>query len=280
MGIYKKIEKKINKLFDRYDYVGDINNRSNSDNGEYVASVKKAISSYSTFSRFKLDPRYQAILEHASKEQADTYLNIIKSESPSLIDNIESFKVNDLIGGATTYQFDGIGAISPSTLRYLKVASDLKNIFGEKIGDRVAEIGCGYGGQLLIADRVLNFKQYDLFDLPPVLSLASMYLESHTLNAAYQTSTLNQHRGDVEYDLVISNYAFSELPSQLQLSYVRKILSKSKRGYLTMNTGNTENSRDDNKLMIEDLRRLLPEFKILPEIPLTSPNNYIITWGS
>jgi putative sugar O-methyltransferase len=269
----------INKLFRKFDYIGHEGNRSNSDDGHYVASVKKAVSNYSAFRKFKRDPRYQAILEHASKEQGDKCLEIIRSESPYLLDVIETFKINDLVGGATTYEFDGIGSISPSTLRYLKVASDLKNIFGEEIGDRVAEIGCGYGGQLLIADKILRFKQYDLFDLPPVLSLASMYLESHILNFSYKTTTLNQHQGDVNYDLVISNYAFSELPSQLQIRYIEKILSRSKRGYLTMNTGKTEASRDQNKLTLEDLRGYLPEFEVLNEVPLTSPNNYLIVWG-
>ena len=63
------------------------------------------------------------------------------------------------------------------------------------------------------------------------------------------------------------------------MTYIRKIIAKAKRGYLTMNTGKTESSRDVNKLTIEELRSILPSFEILPELPLTSPNNYIIVWG-
>jgi hypothetical protein len=171
MRALKSLKKKIKILFVPLDFVGAIGNRSVSDTGPYIASVQKAISNYKAFTKFKCDPRYQAILEHASKEQGDAYLEIIKSQSPSLITKINSFKENDLVGGATTYEYKGIGSISPSTLRYLKVASDSRKIFfGEFIGERVAEIGVGYGGQLLIADKVLKFKQYDLFDLPPVLS--------------------------------------------------------------------------------------------------------------
>jgi len=261
------------------DFVGAIGNRSVSDTGPYVASVQKALSNYKNFTKFKLDPRYQAILEHCSQEQGKAYLEIIKTESPALITNIDIFKENDFIGGATTYEYKDIGAISPSTLRYLKVASDIKNIFGETIGDRIAEIGVGYGGQLLIADKVLKFKQYDLFDLPPVLRLTSKYIESHTLNAAYYTTSLNQHRGDVEYDLVISNYAFSELPSKLQLRYIEKILSKSKRGYLTMNSGKENSAFKEDKLSLSDLKKYLPSFEILEEKPLTATDNYIIVWG-
>lgn len=270
---------KIYSKLSRVDFVGAIGNRSVSDKGPYVASVQKALSNYKNFTKFKLDPRYQAILEHCSQEQGKAYLEIIKTESPALITNIDIFKENDFIGGATTYEYKDIGAISPSTLRYLKVASDIKNMFGETIGDRIAEIGVGYGGQLLIADKVLKFNQYDLFDLPPVLNLTSKYIESHTLNSAYYTTSLNQHRGDVEYDLVISNYAFSELPSKLQLRYIEKILSKSKRGYLTMNSGKENSAFKEDRLSLADLKKHLPSFEILEERPLTAKDNYIIVWG-
>jgi len=121
--------------------------------------------------------------------------------------------------------------------------------------------------------------QYDLFDLPPILVLNSKYLESHILKSAYQTYTLNQHRGDVNYDLVISNYAFSELPSSLQEMYIKKIFSKSKKGYLTMNSGKSDSAFQVDKLSISDLEQQLPEFEIFPELPLTHPGNYIIVWG-
>jgi putative sugar O-methyltransferase len=261
------------------DFVGAIGNRSVSDSGPYVASVQKALSSYKNFSKFKLDTRYQAILEHCNQDQGKAYLEIIKLESPSLLSKIDLFKENDLIGGATTFEYKDIGRISPSTLRYIKVTSDIRNLFGEIIGDRIAEIGVGYGGQLLIADKVLKFNQYDLFDLPPVLALTSKYIESHTLNSAYQTISLNQHRGDVEYDLVISNYAFSELPSKLQIRYIQKILSKSKKGYLTMNSGKANSAFREDKLSLADLRKHLPLFEIIDEKPLTSTDNYIIVWG-
>jgi putative sugar O-methyltransferase len=279
ISAFLKLRWKIYLKFSQVDFVGAIGNRSVSDTGPYVASVKKALSNYRNFTKFKLDPRYQTILEHCSQEQGKAYLELIKKESPELIKNIELFKENDLIGGSTTYEYEGIGLVSPSTLRYIKVTSDIKNIFGEEIGDRIAEIGVGYGGQLLIADKVLKFKEYELFDLPPVLNLASKYIESHTLKSAYKITTLNQQRGDIYYDLVISNYAFSELPSKLQIKYIEKVLSKSKRGYLTMNSGKENSAFKDDKLSLSDLIKYLPLFEIIEEMPLTSRNNYIIVWG-
>ena len=275
----RNIKLKLLTKFKQFDFVGAIGNRSVSDNGEYVASVNKAISSYKAFSKFKRDPRYQAILEHVTYQQGHAYLEIIKSQSPSFLYKIDVFKLNDLVGGAKLHEYKGIGAISPSTLRYLKVASDLVKIFGNNIGDRIAEIGVGYGGQLLIVDKIFNFEQYDLFDLPVVLLLASKYIESHTLNSSYHTTSLNQHKGDVIYDLVISNYAFSELPSELQTRYIEKIILKSKRGYLTMNSGKNNCAFTENKLTLNELKKLLPRFEIIPESPLTHPGNYIIIWG-
>ena len=279
INMFNKLRWRIFLKLSKVDFVGAIGNRSVSDSGPYVASVQKALSNYKNFTKFKLDPRYQAILEHCSYEQGKAYLEIIRTESPELITKIDIFKENDLIGGATTYEYEDIGTISPSTLRYLKVASDIKKLFGENVGDRIAEIGIGYGGQLLIADKVLRFKRYELFDLPPVLNLATKYIESHTINSAYHTSTLNQHSGDVYYDLVISNYAFSELPSNLQIRYIKKILLKSKRGYLTMNSGRQNSAFKDDKLSLVDLKKYLPLFEILEEKPLTSTGNYIIVWG-
>ena len=142
-NIFNRIRWKIYSKLSKVDFVGAIGNRSVSDSGHYVASVQKALSNYKNFTKFKLDPRYQEILEHCSYEQGKAYLEIIRTESPELITKIDIYKENDLVGGATTYEYKDIGTISPSTLRYLKVASDIKKLFGENIGDRIAEIGVG-----------------------------------------------------------------------------------------------------------------------------------------
>jgi putative sugar O-methyltransferase len=262
------------------EFIGSIHNRSESDDGRYIVAVKEAVLNYSSFSKFKSDPRYTLILEHASFSQGAEYLEIIKSDSPNFINRIEEFKENDLVGGATLYSYDQIGSVSPSTLRYLKVASDLQKLFGDDIGGNIAEVGIGYGGQLFISDKIFHFNEYHLFDLPPVLELASKYLECHTLNNSYRTFTLNQHSGNIKYDLVISNYSFSELPLKLQIKYIQKIFSKSKRGYLTMNSGLPNSAFQRDKLSLAELERILPKFDIFRENPLTHPGNYIIVWGN
>jgi putative sugar O-methyltransferase len=282
--IRDKIEKKKRKLLLSMSgeyFIGKQGIRSDSDNGRYVAFVERANSSYKVFSQFKQHPAYQEILEHVSEADGARYLEVLKKNAPDLLQIIGQFKINDLVGNPNLFHYPQIGSISPTTLRYVKVAADLRALFGKSIGQRVAEIGVGYGGQLLVLDQLFAIDSYSLFDLPPVLELTSKYLESHILNLAYRTLTLNQAVSHEQYDLVMSNYAFSELPKVLQLKYIEKVLRHASRGYLTMNSGRVGSAAvaGDNKLSLEELRKLLPPFEVLEEEPYTSPQNYIIIWG-
>jgi putative sugar O-methyltransferase len=251
--------------------------RSAADAGYYVKFVRKASTHSKTFAKFKRDRHYIAILEHVTKSQGEDYLKIVTEESPELLKFVDKFRENDLIGSPFKYEFSGVGTFSPTTLRYMKVASDLRCYFGDLTGFKVAEIGCGYGGQLLILEKIWKLGSCTMFDMDPVLALISRYLESHLLRTAYHPTTINRFASD-DFDLVISNYAFSELPAALQRTYIEKVLSRAKRGYLTMNSG-LGGSFQEGKLTIDDLRGLLPKFEIIDERPLTGSYNYIIAWG-
>lgn len=267
------------KKYGKREFVLSDENRSESEGGLYVAFVRRAVGSQKVFSSFKRHPSYQSILEHVSKADGEAYLRVIEMQSPDFMGMIEKFKENDLIGNPISHVFPGVGRISPTTLRYMKVASDLKKYFGVDFGKKIIEVGVGYGGQMLVLDKVFSGLDYTLIDLPPVLDLTSRYLESHILNGSYSIKTLNQMAGNLSYDLVVSNYAFSELPPRLQEAYIKKIFSKSKRGYLTMNSGFESSTFSKNHLSIDELRRLLPSFEIMEELPLTAEGNYIIVWG-
>lgn len=250
--------------------------RSDSDSGAYGKILARANSDPKVFRTFRRHPYYTGILEHVTGEQGEKYLEIIEAESPELVAKMQDFRANDLVGSPKTFYYESAGQISPTTLRYIKVASDLRKAFGSLDDMRIAEIGVGYGGQLLILDRIWKIKDYTLFDLDPALALTSKYLESFTLNTAYVATTLNRFR-EGSFDLVISNYAFSELPSQLQQRYFQKVLKGSCRGYMTMNSGK-ELAKD--KLSVAQLRRLIPSMRVEAERPLTGPENYVVLWVS
>jgi hypothetical protein len=276
---YNYLQRKI-QSFLSVEYVGSKKNRSDSDDyGFYVSAVQDIVRKHRLFEYFKRNPDYKSVLEHVSFEQGVRYFEIIKATSPDFFNNKEVLKENDQIGNPYIFEYPEIGAISPTTLRYFKVASDLRHYFGDQIGERIVEIGVGYGGQALVNDRIFDITEYELIDLSPVLNLVSKYLENHILRFSYKLSTLNQKTGLDNYDLIISNYAFSELPSNLQLMYIKKILTKSKRGYITMNSGLGKSIRSKGKLSIAELRGFLPPSIIIEEDPLTGPENFILIWG-
>jgi phospholipid N-methyltransferase len=252
--------------------------RSKSDNGSYSIAVEEALTNKKKFNNFKSNIFYQVVLEHVSYPQGLEYLNIIKRDS-NLIKNIDKFLINDQIGNPKKYYYEELKTkISPTTLRYIKVASDIKKIFKDEITD-IVEIGCGYGGQYLILDQVMKINHYILMDLPNVNKLIDKYLEHHSLNSSYETKTIDQLQSNKQFDLVISNYAFSELPPQTQISYIKKILLKSKNGYLTMNSGK-ENSVLKKHLLLEEIKNYIKDITILEEEPNTYEGNYIIIWGN
>ncbi|HYE39176.1 MAG TPA: hypothetical protein VEB23_04545 [Ramlibacter sp.] len=266
-------------LFGRRRFVAVAENRSDSDNGTYIACVERATQNTRAFATFKRHPSYRTVLEHVSQLDGAHYLDCLRQQAPDLLERIDDFKANDSVGHPIVYDYPGIGRISPTTLRYMKVAADLRHCFGDTPGSHIAEIGVGYGGQLLVLDRVCSFTEYDLFDLPPVLDLVERYLECHILNCGYRTCTINRHAGQGAYDLVISNYAFSELPEHLQRQYIRKVIGQARRGYLTMNSGRDGHGGTTRKLAMDQLRELLPPFEVFEETPCTAAGNYLILWG-
>jgi len=254
--------------------------RSDSENGNYAAVVVKFLKNQKAFDNFKQNYYYREILEHVSYDQGSKYLDIILSRNDGLFEAaINNIFNMDEIGNPIKYKYNVLNKnfmLSPTTLRYLKVTSDLKGLFGSNI-KRVAEIGCGYGGQALLNDQLLDVNHVTLFDLPFVNKLIARYLNSMLFNGAYKVTTINESLPE-NYDLVISNYAFSELPQVLQVKYINKIIVNSKSGYLTMNSG-LLGERSLGKLSFNLLEKMLPPFEIYEEVPNTYEHNYIIVWG-
>ena len=268
----KVIIKKYYKTIDTY--------RSESDNGFYLHIIEKGNNNFRIFQNFRNHPIFYEIYEHVSKSQGKEYLDYIIKNNKNLLDKIDKFLENDKIGNPKKYYYKEIDKlIAPTTLRYIKVGSDIEKIFLDKI-DNIVEIGCGYGGQYLILDKLINIKNYLLIDLFEVTKFIEKYLECFVLNSSYETKTINKISYDKSWDLVISNYAFSELPSETQLIYINKILLKSKNGYMTMNSGLDTSAFQKNHLSLKEITSLMPNIKIIPEEPLTYKGNYIIVWGN
>lgn len=139
----------------------------------------------------------------------------------------------------------------------------------------ICEIAVGYGGQCRIINAYFKPARYCLIDIKPALALAQRFFDNFILSSVVTYSTMNELSID-KYDLVISNYAFSELPRAFQDVYLNKVIRNSKRGYLTYNQ---ISQKEFNSYKSEDLVEIIPGSRILDEVPLTHPQNCIIVWG-
>ena len=156
---------------------------SASDNGAYPEFCYAASRHDEIFANFKRHPIYNAILEHVTGEMGKAYLEVAL-QNPALKLDAEKWKIilqNDSVGNprTATYNFGNAQiTCSPTTLRYVKVLSDIIALFDTDKIKTVAEIGVGYGGQCRILMNLLPLVEYNLVDLPEVISLAEKFLNT------------------------------------------------------------------------------------------------------
>ena len=151
----------------------------------------------------------------------------------------------------------------------------MKNLFGDISGKKIIEIGAGYGGQCLILNKLFTPSEYAIVDLDESSELSNKYLNINGIKPRIiKISEMNDL--DEDFDIMISNYAYSELDKNLQDLYYDKIIKRSKNGYLTYNfISNLCNIDSYNK---EEVFNKFEEknIKILEEEPKTFEDNLII----
>jgi putative sugar O-methyltransferase len=245
-----------------------------SDNQAYPQVCIQASNDYRLFNAFRRNPIYTRVLEHVSEEQGEKYLQVICKDA-DIFSAINNFKPNDDYGSPRMYDYPGIGMISPTTLRYIKVLVDLKRHFQTLNNLNMCEIGVGYGGQCRVINAYYEPATYCLVDIKPALALAQRFLDNYILHSAMTYKTMNELASN-SYDLVLSNYAFTELRRDIQDVYLNKVILKSKRGYITYNeiTPGGFKSYKSGELI-----EMIPGSRMVKEEPLTHPKNCIIVWG-
>jgi len=207
----------------------------------YLQACKDACNNITTF---KQDERLHAIFEHCPKSIADEYYKVI----PDWMLNIGW--TNDFYGSPKMHHY-GQKRFSTSTLQYIGVLANLIKHFGPLEGKRIVEIGGGYGGQCRTITDLYNVSCYHIIDLPEVCALQERYCEAKCF-----TEPTGKH-----YDLVISNYALSEIVNNKR--YIEEVVMKSKHGYITCNS---------------DLVKLPFEHRVIPDIAGEREYNYILIW--
>lgn len=277
---YFRVRNRIRRFVARKSVFNSDDGLSDSQASFYVEQVRKLLGDEALLSNFRRKYDYREILEHVSFSLGKQYLDLIKHSMPNsynqlLLENLR----NDSFGNPYRYKYSEKLCISPTTLRYIYTAIDIERTIGLGRNESVVEIGVGYGGQAAVLESLYKVSNYDAFDLPEVISLANVYLKK--INSRIRFDSRDIHRAqDKVWDIVISNYAFSELNKDLQIRYLDSILSKTSRGYMIMNSGRLNVSgRSTSKLSVNEIAEFLPTMRIKEENPLTGPDNYVIYWG-
>ena len=240
----------------------------------YLDVCRCAASAPSAFAGFRRDPGYTRMLEHVTEAQGREYLRLLSPDGRARQLLQEAAK-NDRVGQPVTMRLESGLEMSPTTLRYLKVADDIERLFGTLDGAAVVEIGVGYGGQCRLLDAMFELKSYTLVDLRPVLDLAAEFLSRFPLRTAVRFLTMNE-LAPTPYGFAISNYAFTELSRDVQEIYYRKVLQQTPAGYITYNDIGPAQLRP---LSCDELCQRL-NGRSLPEEPVTHPKNRLIVWGA
>lgn len=254
-----------------------------SDTERYRTYCKLAAENDLVFEAFRRHPRY-GLVEGLDPHSGQEYIEIAQRNFPELLtQNLEEFRRSDNVGGPIKYLFDKLGNFAAPTLRYIKIALEMSEMFGNLEGMRIAEIGAGYGGQCR-ALSVINRRiaSYTIFDLPEPMALAKRYLSHFPVPPVSFLDIFETNPGD--YDLVISNYAFSEIEKSVQDIYLDKVIKRSPRGYMIYNAEAFSQALPGFTYTSAEIRDKIEGAAIIPvtEMPHADQlyKNILVYWGA
>jgi hypothetical protein len=224
------------------------------------------------FSNFRRNENYVPFLEHLTQEQGFLELERI---AQSVMTKIDELKENDKVGNPYLYFYPDIGHVCPSTLRYIRVLSEIQQLFPQGLDRKdVCEIGVGYGGQCRIITSYYRVNCYTLVDLCCVLDLSKKYLSHYEILSPLNFVKANMIENH-SYDFVISNYAFSEMIRDVQDEYLNKIILRSRNGYMICNFISPDEFKSYTK---EELVEIIPNSKMIEDVYFATHGTYILIW--
>jgi hypothetical protein len=198
---------------------------------------------------FKRDPDYQYVLEHVDENEANIYFQYINNKFYELFNKNKEYLIdlcnkNDRYGKPITKIFTNFTQCSPTNIRYIYHSFMILDFIKKNNYNNInlIEIGGGYGGLCLFINSIskifnITIDSYTIFDLKEASLLQEKYLK---LNNIQNFKTAQIYNYDInslnEKSCLISNYAYSEISSQLQKEYTNKILNPfTIMGFLTWN---------------------------------------------
>jgi 2-polyprenyl-3-methyl-5-hydroxy-6-metoxy-1,4-benzoquinol methylase len=267
-------------LLSMMSVMGSLSSHSVFDSPAYKEFCRLTVEDDSVFADFRRHPRYQGVLEPVSFNQGMSYLNTIKEEYPEILNNLSQFCENGAMGNPIVYQYESYGAFSPTTLRYIKIAGDLKARFGDLSQMHVVEIGGGYGGQCKVLAELTGFGSYTIINRPENNRLAKKYLDTQGIQKL--TFIDYDQLSHLKYcDLLICDEVFFHVNEGEQIEYMEKVLKHAKNGYMICNLASNRKTKA-RYLSIEEIILFLcqenKKGKVENELPWARPYRQLVTW--
>jgi hypothetical protein len=235
-----------------------------------------ATSNDETFANFRRLQSIVDIIDTVGGSLGAECLDLAEQLNPTVVASYDRFRSSDACGNPELHQMGSRGGFSGVTARYIYFLTEIESLFGSLEGKSIIEIGGGYGGQCKIVHDLFKPAAYTLVDLPHVLKLAKRFLHSFGIDDV-QYKTADELADGQHYDLVISNYAFTECRKEVQAQYLEQILTRSTWGYLKCNV--LKKAASLPQYSKQELLSSVQGSEELPHLP-EYPRTWTWCWGS
>lgn len=246
------------------------------DYDKYTSACINVIRDDKLFRKFRNRPDYKWVMDNVPEYIGLECLRMVEKDNPKLMSYLPKFAKSDLVGYPKVIKFNEYDIqLNSTTCRYIKILSDLINIFGSLNHLNIVEIGPGYGGQCKIIYDVFKPKSYTIVDLSEPLLVAQKYLSYYRISPILRQVTDDSK---IKYHLCISNYAYSEIDRPYQDFYFDNIISHCSSGFMMWNFIG-QRGEEDAMTVEEFIEKINYECLVLPEIPATGSNKLIV-WNT
>lgn len=256
------------------------------DSSVFPLYCKAAVKSDELFNDFRRSYIFSKTVGAATREFGQRALDEIMKNEPFFGESDwQIFLENDLCGSPLKYEYK-IGNkaeyVEPNTFAYVlqlkEILKHMKGLYEEGKIKNISEIGIGYGGLCRIICSYLSISKYYLIDLPEVIKLGEKYLNKYNLNCNVVCINGLSDFEYIETDLLISNYAFSELGRNSQEKYFEKVIKKAKAGFMIWNRC-SEYVENLKGMSLEEFLERIPNYKVYGN-SIIGDNSRFIVWSN
>ena len=244
INIFEHIIKKFNSSLQTYDEDEDLNKYNNFLNEikEYLDNDERKFNT----GNIRSLKNFLIVVSGYQAEYEKTITSKLYEKFKNFMDNNldllkEIAHENDTFGNPLKFNTI-LGMIEVNNLKYimqsLYILNHLKLLNKKNVN--FYEIGGGYGGLSFWIYKLahlfnIEIDNYTLFDLKEAASLQNYYFNNFKINSKSFSEIMDINNENNNYNYLISNYAFSEIPAIYKTRYIEKLFPIINNGFITWN---------------------------------------------